>query len=168
MSAEEKKEETQEIISLGNLRPTPGSKHARKRVGRGHGSGHGKTSGRGHKGFNSRAGGGVRPGYEGGQMPLYMRVGKLRGSNKKMSMPMGPFRTSTIGVNLSRLAAKFEAGATVTPESLIEAGLIKNTKTPIKILGQGELNVALTVQANGFSKSAREKIEAAGGKAEVV
>lgn len=168
MSTEEKKEENKKYIGLSNLHPTPGSKHSRKRVGRGHGSGHGKTSGRGHKGFNSRSGGGVRPGYEGGQMPLYMRVGKLRGSNKKMSMPMGPFRTYMLGVNVSRLDAKFETGATVTVESLVKAGIIKNTRTPVKILGQGDLGVALTIQANGFSKSAVEKIEAAGGKAEVI
>lgn len=164
MSKKEKKDET---LNLSNLSPTPGSKSSRKRVGRGEGSGMGKTSGRGHKGFNSRAGGGVRPGYEGGQMPIYMRLGKLRGSNKKMSMPMGPFRTESTGVNISRLAG-FEDGATVTPESLVEARVIKNTKLPVKILGNGELKVALTVQAQGFSKSAREKIEAAGGKAEVI
>ncbi len=165
MSAEEKKAERR--LSLNNLRPSPGARHARKRVGRGEGSGHGKTAGKGHKGFNSRAGGGVRPGYEGGQMPLYMRVGKLRGPNKKMSMPMGPFRTETTGVNVSRLQG-FEAGATVTPETLVEARIIKNTRIPVKILGNGELKTALTVKAHGFSKSAREKIEAAGGKAEVI
>jgi large subunit ribosomal protein L15 len=136
-------------------------------VGRGEGSGLGKTAGRGHKGFNSRSGGGVRPGYEGGQMPIYMRLGKLRGPNKKMSMPMGPFRTETVGVNISRLAG-FADGTTVTPESLVAAGVIKNTRKPVKILGQGELKVALTVRAQGFSRSAREKIEAAGGKAEVI
>ncbi len=168
MSQEEKTAEEPQYIGLHNLKPTPGSKHARRRVGRGHGSGHGKTSGRGHKGFNSRAGGGVRAGYEGGQMPLYMRVGKLRGPNKKMSMPFGPFRTVTTGVNVSRLADKFEAGAEVTPEALVEKGIIKNTKIPVKILGNGDIAVALTVKASGFSKSAREKIEAAGGKAEVL
>ena len=167
MSTEEKTEETAGYLGLHNLSPAPGSKHVRKRLGRGHGSGHGKTSGRGHKGFNSRSGGGTRLGYEGGQMPLYMRVGKLRGPNKKMSMPFGPFRTSTQGVNLERLSG-FKAGDTVTFESLISAGIIKNARTPVKILGQGELKVALNVQANAFSKSAREKIEAAGGKAEVV
>lgn len=165
MSTDEKKEET--FIGLNNLRPTSGSRHAKKRVGRGEGSGHGKTSGRGHKGFNSRSGGGVRAGYEGGQMPLYMRVGKLRGPNKKMSMPMGPFRTYAAGVNVARLAG-FEAGATVDPEALVAAGIIKNAKHPVKILGNGELGVALTVKAQGFSKSAWEKIEAAGGKAEVI
>jgi large subunit ribosomal protein L15 len=165
MAAEEEKKE--EYLGLHNLRPNPGAKHARKRVGRGHGSGHGKTSGRGHKGFNSRSGGGVRPGYEGGQMPLYMRVGKLRGSNKKMSMPMGPFRTHSTGVNISRLSG-FAAGSEVTPEALKEAGIIKTVKHPVKILGHGELGVALTVKAQKFSKTAAEKITAAGGKAEVI
>lgn len=165
--SEEENKTTDETLGLHNLKPTPGSKRPRKRVGRGHGSGHGKTSGRGHKGFNSRAGGGVRPGYEGGQMPLYMRVAKLRGPNKKMSMPMAPFRTSNTGVNVSRLAA-FAAGTEVTPEKLVEAGIIRKTKDPVKILGNGELGVALTVKAHKFSKAAREKIEAAGGKAEVI
>ena len=165
MSTEENK--TDETIGLHNLKPEPGSKKSRKRVGRGHGSGTGKTSGRGHKGFNSRSGGGVRPGYEGGQMPLYMRVAKLRGSNKKMSMPMGPFRTANIGVNVAQLSV-FEAGTEVTPEKLVEAGIIKRSSNPVKILGSGELGVALTVKAHKFSKGAREKIEAAGGKAEVI
>lgn len=163
----DKEEKTEETIGLHNLKPSPGSKQPRKRIGRGHGSGHGKTSGRGHKGFNSRSGGGVRPGYEGGQMPLYMRVAKLRGPNKKMSMPMGPFRTGNTGVNVDRLAS-FAAGTEVTPESLVEAGIIKSLKNPVKILGNGELGVALTVKAHKFSKAAREKIEAAGGKAEVI
>lgn len=168
MSTETEKEETtQEYLGLHNLKPAAGAKHARKRVGRGHGSGHGKTSGRGHKGFNSRSGGGVRPGYEGGQMPLYMRVAKLRGSNKKMSMPMGPFRTENTGVNVARLT-EFGAGAEVTPEALKEAGIIKTLRHPVKILGHGELSIALTVKAHKFSKSAVEKIEAAGGKAEVI
>lgn len=168
MSTDDKKEEKKAAgINLSNLRPTPGSRRPRKRIGRGEGSGHGKTAGRGHKGFNSRAGGGVRPGYEGGQMPIYMRLGKLRGSNKKMSMPMGPFRTATVGVNVSRLAG-FAEGTTVSPDTLVETGVIKNTKTPVKILGHGELKVALTVRADGFSKSARKKIEAAGGKVEVI
>ena len=168
MSQEEKKTEEGQYLGLHNLKPSPGSKHVRKRVGRGEGSGHGKTSGRGHKGFNSRSGGGVRPGYEGGQMPLYMRVGKLRGPNKKMSMPFGPFRTYTTGVNVSRLAERFEAGAEVTLEALVEKGIIKHTRIPVKILGDGDIAISLTVKANGFSKTAREKIEAAGGKAEVV
>jgi large subunit ribosomal protein L15 len=165
VSKEEKN--TDETLGLHNLKPAPGSRKSRKRLGRGHGSGHGKTSGRGHKGFNSRAGGGVRPGYEGGQMPLYMRVAKLRGSNKKMSMPMGPFRTVSIGVNVAKLSV-FEAGSEVTPEKLVEAGIIKKSSSPVKILGNGELGVSLTVKAHKFSKGAREKIEAAGGKAEVI
>ncbi len=170
MSTEEKKEQTgSETLYFGlhNLRPAPGARRGRKRVGRGHGSGHGKTAGRGHKGFNSRSGGGPRPGYEGGQMPLYMRVGKLRGPNKKMSMPMGPFRTEAQAVNVERLTG-FEANATVTPEALVKAGVIKNTKLPLKVLGRGEVKVALTVRAAAFSSSAREKIEAAGGRAEVI
>lgn len=162
-----KEDNDNKTVNLSNLSPAPGSKSSRKRLGRGEGSGYGKTAGRGHKGFNSRSGGGVRPGYEGGQMPIYMRLGKLRGPNKKMSMPLGPFRTQAAAVNVSRLAG-FESGATVTPEALAEAGIIKNNKLPVKILGQGELKVALTVRANGFSKSAREKIEAAGGKVEVI
>lgn len=164
MNEEEKQEE---YLGLHNLKPNPGAKHARKRLGRGPGSGHGKTAGRGQKGFNSRSGGGVRPGYEGGQMPLYMRVGKLRGSNKKMSMPMGPFRTANTGVNVARLSG-FSAGTEVTPEALKEAGIIKSLNHPVKILGHGELSVGLTVKAHKFSKSAVEKIEAAGGKAEVI
>ncbi len=169
MSTEDKrKKDTGEgYLGLHNLHPAPRAKHTCKRVGRGHGSGHGKTSGRGHKGFNSRSGGRPRPGYEGGQMPLYMRVGKLRGPNKKMSMPMGPFRTRSQAVNVDRLSG-FAAKATITPEALAEAGIIKNTKLPLKILGRGEVKAALTVRAAGFSKTAREKIEAAGGKAEVI
>ncbi len=167
---EKKQAEPQEKprrIDLGSLSPHPGSRHARKRVGRGEGSGHGKTSGRGQKGLNSRSGGGVRPGYEGGQMPIYMRLGKLRGPNKKMSMPMGPFRTSMTGVNVARLAS-FEAGAEVTPQALAAVGIIKKETERVKILGHGELKAALTVRAHAFSRSAREKIEAAGGKAEVI
>jgi len=170
VSEEEKGAEQAQYIGLHNLKPEPGSKHARRRVGRGHGSGHGKTSGRGHKGFNSRAGGGVRPGYEGGQMPLYMRVSKLRGPNKKMSMPMGPFRTHTIPVNVGSLAM-FPAGSVVDSDALEQAGLVKNNANrgwPIKILGDGEIDVALTVRADAFSASAREKIEDAGGTAELI
>ncbi len=170
MSTDIKKDQNvnrEEYLGLHDLKPSPGAKQARKRVGRGHGSGHGKTSGRGHKGFNSRSGGGVRAGYEGGQMPLYMRVGKLRGPNKKMSMPFGPFRTMTQAVNLSRLA-NFKNGAVVNPAVLQEAGIISSAEVPVKILGHGEIKTALTIQAAGFSRSAREKIEASGGKAEVI
>jgi large subunit ribosomal protein L15 len=155
-------------IGLHDLRPNPGSTKATKRLGRGKGSGQGKTSGKGHKGYNSRSGGGVRPGYEGGQMPLYMRLGKSRGPNNKKSMPIGPFRTYAIPVNVDRLAEVFVAGEEVTPDALVAKGLIKNTRTPIKILGRGELAIALNVRMHMYSKSAIEKIEAAGGKAELL
>lgn len=151
-------------LGLHNLRPNPGSTKATKRLGRGKGSGQGKTAGKGHKGYNSRSGGGVRPGYEGGQMPLYMRLGKLRGPNTKRAMPIGPFRTYAVPVNVGRLAKAFEAGAEVTPEALVEKRIVKNTSTPIKILGGGELDKALTVRMHQFSQTAQAKIEAAGGK----
>jgi large subunit ribosomal protein L15 len=152
-------------IGLHDLRPNAGSTKDRKRLGRGKGSGQGKTAGKGHKGYNARSGGGVRPGYEGGQMPLYMRLGKLRGPNHKKSMPIGPFRTYAVPVNVGRLAALFAAGAEVTPEALVAKGVVKNTRTPIKILGGGELDKALTVRMHMFSQTAQAKIEAAGGKA---
>jgi len=155
-------------IGLHNLKPNPGSTHSTKRLGRGKGTGQGKTAGRGHKGYNSRSGGGVRPGYEGGQMPIYMRLGKLRGPNMKKSMPIGPFRTYSVPVNVGRLAAVFPAGGEVTPEALVEKGIVKNTRKPIKILAGGDLSVALTVRMHAFSAAAVEKIEAAGGKAEVL
>jgi len=155
-------------IGLHDLRPNAGSTKDRKRLGRGKGSGQGKTAGKGHKGYNARSGGGVRPGYEGGQMPLYMRLGKLRGPNHKKSMPIGPFRTYAVPVNVGRLAATFEAGAEVTPETLVEKGIVKNTRTPIKVLGGGELTLALNVRVHMYSRSAVEKIEAAGGKAELL
>ena len=155
-------------LGLHNLRPNKGSTKDTKRLGRGKGSGQGKTAGRGHKGFNARSGGGVRPGYEGGQMPAYMRLGKLRGPHMKKSMPIGPFRTSTVPVNVGRLAKAFEAGAEVTPEGLVEKGIVKNTRTPIKILGGGELDKALTVRMHMFSQTAQAKIEAAGGKAVLI
>jgi large subunit ribosomal protein L15 len=155
-------------IGLHNLKPAPGSKKDRKRVGRGHGSGHGKTSGRGHKGYGSRAGAKDRARFEGGQNPIHMRMRKLRGPNKKMSMPFEPFRTHTQPVNLSDLEERFEAGAEVTPESLKAAGLATRRDIPVKVLGRGELSKKLTVRAHGFSKSARAAIEAAGGTCEVV
>jgi large subunit ribosomal protein L15 len=152
-------------IGLHDLRPNPGSTKDTKRLGRGKGTGQGKTAGKGHKGYNARSGGGVRPGYEGGQMPLYMRLGKLRGPHMKKSMPIGPFRTYAVPVNVGRLAKAFEAGAEVTPEALVEKGIVKNTKIPIKVLGGGELDKALTVRVHLFSRTAQAKIEAAGGKA---
>lgn len=144
-------------MDLGQLRPAKGARQARKRVGRGPGSGTGKTSGRGHKGQGARSGGGVRPGFEGGQMPLTRRVPK-RGFHN-------PFRTTYTPVNLDGLG-RFEAGGEVAPESLREAGLLGRGR--VKILGRGELDRPLTVKAHGFSRSAREKIEAAGGRAEVL
>jgi large subunit ribosomal protein L15 len=155
-------------LGLHNLQPNKGSTKNTKRLGRGKGSGQGKTSGKGHKGLNARSGGGVRPGYEGGQMPLYMRLGKLRGPHMKKSMPIGPFRTYMEPVNVCRLAARFGAGDEVTPQGLVDKGIVKNTKTPIKILGGGDIKIALTVRANGFSETAIKKIEAAGGKAELL
>ena len=156
-------------LGLHNLHPAAGSHRTRKRVGRGTASGTGKTSGRGQKGQKARSGSHyMRPGFEGGQMPLYMRLGKLRGPHMKKSMPMGPFRTSNEIVNLEQLAERFEAGAEVTPATLVAAGLLKHTREPVKVLGRGELSVALTVSAHAFSASAREKIEAAGGTVTVL
>lgn len=146
-------------MKLHELSPAPGSKKTRYRVGRGVGSGNGKTSGKGHKGQNARSGGGVRPGFEGGQNPLYRRLPK-RGFNNR-------FRTEYAIVNLSELN-QFAAGTEVTPELLLQSGVVKNPKDGIKILGNGELTVGLTVKANKFSESAVEKIQAAGGKTEVI
>ena len=152
-------------LNLSNLSPAQPRK-ARKRVGRGLGSGKGRYSGRGIKGQKARAGSHkMRPGFEGGQMPIYMRLGKQRGPYSKDAMPVGPHRTSTIPVNLRDLERVFDDGAEVTLEALVEKGLIKNTRTDVKVLGQGELKKKLTVTAHSFSASAREKIEAAGGTA---
>jgi large subunit ribosomal protein L15 len=156
-----------EEIFLHNLRPAEGSRTKKKRVGRGEGSGVGKTSGKGHKGANARSGGGVSPRYEGGQMPLHMRIPKLRGPLAKTSMAIGPFRTYMTPVNISRLLV-FEAGGEVTPETLVEKGIIKKVDERVKILAEGELDRALTVRAHGFSAAAKTKIEAAGGTAEVL
>jgi large subunit ribosomal protein L15 len=150
-------------LNLSNLQPAQ-KREDRKRVGRGQGSGKGRYSGRGIKGQKSRAGShAMRAGFEGGQMPIYMRVPKKRGATSKDAMPIGPFRTSTQPVNLAALEERFDAGAEVTLEALVEKGVIKNTKTDVKILGNGELTKKLSVAAHGFSKTAREKIEAAGG-----
>lgn len=146
-------------MKIHELQPAPGSRQTRKRVGRGVGSGMGKTSTRGHKGQNARSGGGVRPGFEGGQNPLYRRLPK-RGFNN-------PFRKEYAIVNLDQLN-KFAADSEVTPEILLNSGIIKNPLSGIKVLGDGELTVKLTVKANKFSKSAVEKITAAGGTAEVI
>jgi large subunit ribosomal protein L15 len=155
-------------VGLHNLAPAPGSRRDRKRVGRGHGSGTGKTSGRGHKGWGSRAGAKDRARFEGGQNPIHMRMRKLRGPNKKMSMPFEPFRTQTQPVNLEDLEARFDKGAEVTPDSLRAAGLATRRDVPVKVLGRGELSKPLTVHAHGFSKSARESIEAAGGTCQII
>ena len=155
-----------EEIGLHSLKPAPGSRHRRKRVGRGEGSGLGKTSGRGQKGAGSRAGFKSRPGAEGGQMPIHMRMRKLRGPHMKKSMPFENFRTRTQPVNLSDLD-RFDTGAEVTPESLREKGLAKRSH-PVKILAKGEISKKLTVRAHGFSAKAREQIEAAGGTCEII
>ena len=157
-----------EDVGLHSLSPAPGAKRDRKRVGRGHGSGHGKTSGRGHKGYGSRAGAKDRTRFEGGQNPIHMRMRKLRGPNKKMSMPFEPFRTHTQPVNLADLDARFDDGASVDPAALRAAGLATRTGIPVKVLGRGELSKKLTIHAHGFSKSARERIEAAGGTCQVI
>jgi large subunit ribosomal protein L15 len=152
-----------EEIGLHTLRPNPGSRKPRKRVGRGEGSGTGKTAGRGQKGAGSRSGAKDRTRFEGGQMPIHMRMRKLRGPHMKKSMPFEPFRTHTQPVNLRDLEERFEAGAEVTPDALREHNLAKRRGIPVKVLGEGEITKALTVHAHGFSASAREKIEAAGG-----
>ena len=159
--------ERSERVGLHNLKPAAGSRKPRKRLGRGKGTGHGKTAGRGHKGAGARAGSKSNAAHEGGQNPIHMRMRKLRGPNKKMSMPFEPFRTHTQPVNLATLEERFETGVEVTPESLKAAGLATR-KHPVKILGNGELTKKLTVRAHGFSAKAIEKIEAAGGTAEVI
>lgn len=161
-------DETTAAPGLHELRPAEGSHRDRKRVGRGEGSGKGKTSGRGQKGQKSRSGSHrMRAGFEGGQMPLYMRLGKLRGSNHRKSMPMGPFRTHTTPVNVRDLE-RFDAGVEVTPDLLKAARVVRTLRHPVKILGDGELSKKLTVHAHAFSRRAAEAIEAAGGKAVVI
>ena len=151
-----------EELNLSNLQPAQ-PREARKRVGRGLGSGKGRYSGRGIKGQKSRAGShAMRAGFEGGQMPLAMRIPKLRGNTSKDAMPVGPFRTYSQPVNLRDLD-RFDAGEEVTPESLKAKGLIRNVRTDVKLLGVGELSKKLTISVHGASASAREKVEAAGG-----
>lgn len=153
----------EEELNLSNLKPAQARKD-RKRVGRGLGSGKGRYSGRGLKGQKSRSGSAkMRPGFEGGQMPLHMRVGKQRGATSKDAMPIGPFRTSTVPVNVRDLERVFDDGDTVSIEALVERRLIKNTRSDVKVLGNGELTKKLSVTAHAFSASARDKIEAAGG-----
>ena len=152
-----------EQLNLSNLKPAQERKD-RKRVGRGLGSGKGRYSGRGIKGQKSRSGSHkMRAGFEGGQNPLYMRLGKQRGNTSADAMPVGPHRTFTAPVNVATLEERFDAGAEVTPETLVERGVLKNTKVDVKILGNGELKKTLSVTAHAVSASAREKIEAAGG-----
>jgi len=146
-------------MKIHELSPAPGSTHERKRIGRGIGSGTGKTAGKGHKGQKARSGGGVRPGFEGGQNPLYRRLPKRGFKNFN--------RVEYAVINLTALNA-FEADTVVTPELLLETGLVKNPKDGIKVLGNGDLAVKLTVKANKFSASAVEKIQAAGGQSEVI
>jgi large subunit ribosomal protein L15 len=157
-----------ELIGLHSLGPAPGSRRPRKRVGRGEGSGTGKTSGRGQKGAGARSGAKRRAAFEGGQMPIHMRMRKLRGPHMKKSMPFEPFRTHTQPVNLDALETRFAAGADVTLEELRASGLAGRGDVPVKILGRGELTKALTVHAHAFSAAARQRIEAAGGTCEVL
>jgi large subunit ribosomal protein L15 len=160
---QEKNVDEKEAIGLHNLKPAPGSRKARKRVGRGEGSGFGKTSGRGQKGAGSRSGAKDRARFEGGQMPIHMRMRKLRGPHMKKSMPFEMFRTHTQPVNLQDLEARFDSGAEVTLEALKAAGLGTRKDIPVKILAKGEISKPLTVHAHKFSAAARAAIEAAGG-----
>ncbi|MCP9469076.1 MAG: 50S ribosomal protein L15 [Nitrospira sp.] len=146
-------------MNLHDLKPGKGAKKRRKRIGRGPGSGHGKTSTKGHKGLLARSGGGKRPGFEGGQMPLVRRVPKFGFAN--------PFRTEYAVVNVKSLE-KVTNAETITPQTLVDAGLVKRKTLPIKILGHGELSKPFIVQAHKFSKSAEAKIQAAGGRVEVI
>ena len=156
-----------EKLNLSNLQPAQARKD-RKRIGRGPGSGKGKFSGRGVKGQKSRSGSHkMRAGFEGGQMPIYMRIGKLPGSTSKDAMPIGPFRTETAPINLRDLD-RFESDDVVTPETLVEKRLLKNTKIDVKLLGTGEVSKKLTIRVHAISASAREKIEAAGGTIELL
>ncbi len=158
----EKDNSRTEEIGLHNLKPKPGSKRPRKRIGRGEGSGLGKTSGRGHKGAGARSGRKRKAGYEGGQNPIHMRMRKLRGPHMKKSMPFENFRTKTQPVNLADLEERFDSGAEVTPQSLKEKGLATR-RDPVKVLARGEIKKKLEVHAHAFSAAAKEKIEAAGG-----
>ncbi len=155
-------------IGLHNLSPAPGSRRPRKRVGRGEGSGTGKTSGRGQKGAGARSGAKERARFEGGQNPIHMRMRKLRGPHMKKSMPFEPFRTHTQPVNLVDLEGRFQSGAAVTVEAMHAKGLATRKDVPVKILARGELSKPLTVHAHGFSRAAREQIEAAGGICQLI
>jgi large subunit ribosomal protein L15 len=158
----------QQRIGLHSLAPAPGSRRPRKRLGRGEGSGTGKTAGRGQKGAGARSGSKRRARLEGGQMPIHMRMRKLRGPHMKKSMPFEPFRTHSQPVNIAALDSRFEAGSEVTLELLRESGLATRKDVPVKILAKGELTKPLTVHAHGFSAGARERIEAAGGSCRLI
>lgn len=147
-------------MNLHDLSPAEGSKKARKRIGRGPASGQGKTAGKGHKGQKARSGGTIRPGFEGGQMPLQRRVPKRGFTNI--------FRTEYATVNVADLEARFEDGAVVDVDAIVASGLLKKTLDGVKVLGNGEITKKLDVKANAFSETAKAKIEAAGGKAEVM
>jgi large subunit ribosomal protein L15 len=149
-------------VGLHSLKPKPGSRRPRRRVGRGEGSGLGKTAGRGQKGYGSRSGAKKKAAYEGGQNPIHMRMRKLRGPHMKKSMPFENFRTATQPVNVGDLEDRFDAGAEINPGTLKEKGLAKGSD-PVKILARGEISKKLEVHAHGFSAAAREKIESAGG-----
>jgi large subunit ribosomal protein L15 len=155
-------------FGLHTLKPAPGSRKPRKRVGRGEGSGMGKTAGRGENGYGSRSGAKDRARFEGGQMPIHMRMRKLRGPNKKQSMPFEPFRTHTQAVNLKDLEERFDKGAEVTLDALRDKGLGTRKGIRVKILAKGEVTKPLTVHAHAFSGTARAAIEAAGGTCTVV
>ena len=158
----------EERIGLHNLKPAPGSRRPRKRVGRGEGSGTGKTAGRGQKGWGSRSGAKRRARFEGGQNPIHMRMRKLRGPHMKKSMPFEMFRTHTQVVNLLDLEARFDSGADVTIEAMHAKGLGTRKGIPIKVLAKGELSKPLNVYAHAFSKAAQAAIESAGGTCEVI
>jgi large subunit ribosomal protein L15 len=166
--AELEDNEREERIGLHNLKPASGSRRTRKRVGRGEGSGTGKTAGRGQKGWGSRSGAKRRVRFEGGQNPIHMRMRKLRGPHMKKSMPFEPFRTYTQPVNLLDLEARFESGDEVTPEALRAKGLATRNGIPVKILAKGELTKPLMVNAHAFSAAALARIEAVGGTCQVI
>ena len=165
MSADSEKPER---IGLHNLTPPPGSRRPRKRIGRGEGSGTGKTSGRGQKGWGARSGAKRRARFEGGQNPIHMRMRKLRGPHMKKSMPFEMFRTHTQHVNIEDLEARFEKGDSVTLDTLHSHGLCTKKGIPVKVLAKGEITKPLTVHAHKFSAAAREAIEAAGGSCQVI
>ncbi len=161
-------ESSEERIGLHNLKPAPGSRRPRKRVGRGEGSGTGKTAGRGQKGWGSRSGAKRRYRFEGGQNPIHMRMRKLRGPHMRKSMPFEQFRTHTQPVNLLDLEARFDKGESVTLDAMKAKGLATRKDIPVKVLAKGSISKPLTVHAHAFSKAAREQIEAAGGTCQLV